>query len=251
MKAVILSAGQGKRLLPLTESLPKSMLDVGENLSILSWQLSQLAEAGVEEAVVVTGFCQQKIVEELQSVHSGIKVSTYFNPFYKVTDNLGSVWLAREHLKGDCMLINGDTLFTASAASTVLSAPEQPVTVTVACKGNYDDDDMKVTREGNVLKAIGKTLDLSGVNAESIGMIKFNAEGAARFSETIDAAMRDETSLKRYYLHIIHVLAQSSEVNVAEIPSDQWCEVDTIEDLEAARGMVANWQGAVKLSAAG
>ena len=109
MKAIILSAGQGRRLLPLTEVTPKCCLRPGE-LSILEWQIRELSAAGVDEVVVVTGFGHEKVEEIVKRV-KGIRARTLYNPFYAQSDNLGTCWIAREEMDGPFVLINGDTLF--------------------------------------------------------------------------------------------------------------------------------------------
>jgi len=97
MKAIILSAGQGTRLRPLTDDRPKCLLHVAERCSLLAWQLRELAAAGVTEAVVVTGFNAGMVDEEIR-LHSppGMTVRTLFNGEYAQLDNLASAWLARK-----------------------------------------------------------------------------------------------------------------------------------------------------------
>ena len=109
-RAIILSAGRGGRLLPLTERLPKCLLDVGGR-SLLAWQLRALAEAGVREAVVVTGYGAEFVDLEIER-HSppGMRVRALYNPFFQVADNLASCWIARAELTGSCLILNGDSL---------------------------------------------------------------------------------------------------------------------------------------------
>src|SRR3546814_12876339 len=90
MKALILSAGQGSRLLPLTEDCPKCLLPLGGR-SILEHQVEQLAAAGVTEIVVVTGFRAAAVESRLARLRRlGVRVRTVFHPFYNVADNLAS-----------------------------------------------------------------------------------------------------------------------------------------------------------------
>ena len=124
-RAVILSAGQGSRLLPLTEDLPKCLLDL-EGRSMLEWQLRALAAVGVPEAVVITGFRSEKVEAVVEQIAPrGLRVRTLFNPFYKVADNLASCWMARGELRGNCLLINGDTLFEPAIARRLIEAPRR------------------------------------------------------------------------------------------------------------------------------
>lgn len=241
MKAIILSAGQGKRLAPHTDDTPKCLLDVGNGMTLLGWQLTQLAEAGVAEALVVTGFCAEKVEKEITKYTDIIKVRTLFNPFYKMMDNLGSVWHARREMSKDFIVLNGDTLFTADVVARLCAAEANPLTVTISKKDSFDADDMKVTLEGEHLVAVSKELSLDNVDAESIGMILFRDSGVDMFRDTVVEAVEQKEQTGRYYLSIIDALAKTTDVNVVEARQDQWCEVDFPEDLEAARAAVSGW----------
>ena len=94
MKAIILAAGRGSRLLPLTETLPKCLLAVGET-TVLSLQLDTLERAGVDEAIVITGFMAARVEDEVADRSGPMAVQTLYNPFYQVADNLASCWMAR------------------------------------------------------------------------------------------------------------------------------------------------------------
>ena len=240
MKAIILSAGQGSRLLPLTESTPKCCLRPGR-WSILEWQVSQMAVAGVDEVVVVTGFGQD-MVEDVVSRIRGIRVRTLYNPFYRLSDNLGTCWVAREEMDVPFLLVNGDTLFEAAVLQHLLNDGERfPVTLATDQKPSYDSDDMKIWSERDRLCRVGKNLDSSRVNGESIGMMKFTAGGAEVFSGKVDALMRQGDGLKRWYLSAIDELARSGIVGVSSIHGLSWCEVDDAVDLAFAETVVRDW----------
>ena len=114
MKAIILSAGQGSRLGHLVDDRPKCLIDFNGR-TLLDRQLDTLEANGVHEAVVVTGFHDDLIEEALARRSGGPAVRTIFNPFYKVADNTGSLYMAREELGGDCLVWNGDTLVSRRA----------------------------------------------------------------------------------------------------------------------------------------
>lgn len=242
MKAIILSAGQGSRLLPHTQNLPKCLLPVSDEDTMLGWQLRQLAKAGIDEAFVVTGFYADKVETELARYADVINARAVFNPFYKLADNLGSVWLAKHEMISDFILLNGDTLFTAGVVEKLVRNSKEYINVTVSCKNSYDDDDMKVTREGHLLKAISKKLDLKDVNAESIGMIYFQDKGVNIFRRAVELSLYSEAALKMYYLSVINELSRHCPVGTVEIGQDQWGEVDFPADLESIREKVARWR---------
>ena len=243
-RALILGAGQGSRLLPLTEQLPKCLLDLGDGRSLLEWQLRGLMQAGIGEAVVVTGFRSDLVEQALQRITpAGMTVRTLFNPFYKLADNLASCWMARAELQGPCLLLNGDTLFEPEIARRLIDAPAAPITVTIDRKLRYDDDDMKVVTEGDALRAIGKVLPAARVNGESIGFLRFDAAGAAQFVDEIDRTMRTPEGPGLWYLSAIHRLANAgADVRAASIEGLQWTELDFPADLTRARALASAWR---------
>lgn len=246
MKAIILSAGQGTRLLPMTKESPKCLLPLaGDTTNILRWQLDQLEEAGVTETIVVTGFFSDKVRAELARRTGPMKTRTIHNPFYKVADNIGSVWVARDEMTEDFLLMNGDTLFTVDVVRKLMKEGKDAINVTVAYKDSYDDDDMKVTLsegKGSNLVAVSKIIDMSEVDAESIGMMMFKGRGAQMFREAVENVMMNPEAVKRYYLTVIDMLAKMVTVGTVEAPQTDWCEVDFPLDLERANSVVSGWQ---------
>ena len=237
MKAIILSAGRGSRLLPLTADLPKCLLPIGDT-TVLGLQLDTLHDAGVEEAVVVTGFNAHMVDAEIASRTTGPRVTTLFNPFYQVADNLASCWMVREHMDGDFVIINGDTLFSPEIIDTILTAQDTDIAVTIDQKGDYDADDMKVTLDGSLLTAIGKTLLAEQTHAESIGMLRFMGQGVTTFRNMLEDKMRTPEGTKSWYLKAIDGLAKSgTTVGTININNAPWSELDTPEDYEVCKAI--------------
>lgn len=241
MKAIILSAGQGSRLGHLTATRPKCLIDFAGR-SLLDRQLDTLAACGIDEVVVVTGFRDDQIEASLARRIGGPRVRTVFNPFYKVADNLGSLFVAREELAGDVLVWNGDTLVSEALMARVVDNHGQAgICVTIDRKARYDDDDMKVVADDDGrLRAIGKRID-EGVNAESIGLLAFRGQGAARFRSAIERAMRTSEGTTIWYLRVIHHLAQNGEVWTLDIEGEEWGEVDFPEDVANAEALSASW----------
>lgn len=242
-KAIILSAGQGSRLGALTHDRPKCLIEFGGR-TLLDRQLDTLAANGVEQAVVVTGFRDDQIeaaLERRRSAGQGPDVRTVFNPFYKVADNTGSLYMAREHLAGDTLVWNGDTMVSNALMARVVRNDRPGISVTIDRKEAYDADDMKVVaRQDGQLRAIGKRLD-EGVNAESIGLLAFRSGAAERFREAIEQAMRTPEGTTIWYLRVIHHVAQIGDVWTLDIQGEQWGEVDFPEDVQRAEQMVRGW----------
>jgi choline kinase len=248
MKAIILSAGQGSRLGHLVDDKPKCLLDFNGR-TLLDRQLDTLEANGVHEAVVVTGFHDELVSQAIEQRSGGPAVRMIYNPFYKVADNTGSLYMAREELAGDCLVWNGDTLVSRELMKRVVANDRAGICVTIDRKDAYDDDDMKVVEYGGRLKAIGKRLS-DGANAESIGLLAFRSGGAEQFRESIEQAMRTPGGTTIWYLRVINHIAQGGDVWTLDIHGEEWGEVDFLEDVGTAEALTAKWDAVEKAAAA-
>ncbi len=240
MKAIILGAGQGRRLMPLTSNLAKCCLPL-HGRSILEWQLSQISKCDIDEVVVVTGFASE-MVDAVISRVNGINIRTLHNPMYAHTDNLGTCWEARFEMQEPFVLMNGDTLFEAAILQHLLStAISYPITLVTDSKPHFDLDDMKIITDGDRLLKVSKQLDISLVSGESIGLMVFDQTGANAFTEKLEEMMDKANALKLWYLSAIDQLASEGIVGVCPINGMSWCEVDDAADFSAAADVVLRW----------
>ncbi len=237
MKAVILSAGQGKRLLPMTADCPKCILPV-KGQTMIEWQIDELAKCGIDRVNVVLGYGADKVEQILRRRYGAGRVKTIYNADFAVSDNLVSCWTAHDEMNSDFILINGDTLFEVAVVKRLLETESHPVTVVVSHKNQYDADDMKVELDRRRLVRIGKDLLPDQVDAESIGMILFRGRGPTLFCDALEKALREPSSKKKWYLSVIDELAQRMPVWTCSVAGLQWCEVDYPEDLKLAEGVV-------------
>ena len=239
-KAILLSAGQGNRLLPLTENQPKCLLHIGSR-SILQWQIDALLKMGIQDINVVTGFRSDLVEQLIESTYpDNSRVKIIYNPFFNVSDNLASCWLARSSMDSDFLLINGDTVFEPNLLRHVLDSPTAPVTLTIDHKTNYDEDDMKVELDGLQVKHVSKSLAAEISHAESIGMLYFRENGPLRFRETIEKAMRKPAGLKSFFLSAVDSLAGENLVQACVISGMPWAEIDFIVDIETAKKLLTD-----------
>lgn len=242
--AIILSAGQGRRLAPLTDSRPKCLVEIAGR-PLLEWQLHALAAAGIGEVTLVTGFGAGAVETAVKVIASDVDVSCRYNPFYGVADNIGSCWIARDLFGEDTILLNGDTLVCPRILRRLRATGERPITLAVDMKESYDSDDMKVRLDGARLSRIGKGLT-DPVDGESIGALRFSGGGGARFAAALDATLRGEGAHGLWYLSVIDALADEGVVGALPIAGLPWAEVDFPRDLAPAAESVASfdWQGA-------
>lgn len=241
MRAVILSAGRGTRLRPLTDDRPKCLLPVRGDDPVLEVQLQSLAACGIDEAIVLTGFRADQVEAHVSRRRAdGVHVTTVFNPFYAVSDNLATCWLARNFMEDDFLVLNGDTLFEVAVLQRLLASSPSPLTLVVNEKDEYDDDDMKVSLgPERRLVAVGKTLDARIVDGESIGLMRFRDEGARHFRRVIERAIRGEDAISRWYVSVVNEMAQETPVSTLAITGLWWGELDSPEDYASLRAHYA------------
>ena len=240
MKAIILCAGQGRRLLPHTESTPKCLLSLG-NKTVIEWQIDALHSISIDEIVAVVGYAAPRVASLLNKRY-GAKAQTVYNPFYEIADNLASCWMAREHLCDEFILMNGDTLFEPAIITQLLQANHHPIVLATDSKDSYDDDDMKIIEDQSRLLSVGKKLPIEQVNGESIGVMRFSSHGATLFKKLIEQSMFHQEALQQWYLSIIDELARQGHVGICSIHGNDWTELDFVQDLEIAQALVEKWQ---------
>lgn len=242
MRVIILAAGQGKRLLPLTAEVPKALLDI-HGRTLIARQIDAFAACGVNDFVVVTGYATARVEDELAGLAraKGVGIRTVYNPFYAVADNLASCWMARGEMTTDFIQVNGDNVFRADLVERLLSAEAGPVTVAVNHKESYDPDDMKVMLDGGRLTEIGKMLPVDTVDAEAIGFYIFRGTGVAAYVAQLERAMREPSGLKQWFPSAVGSLAKQVDINTIAINGIRWCEVDFPVDLQQARQLAASW----------
>ncbi len=240
MKTIILSAGQGRRLLPKTAHTPKCTLTVGDR-SIIEWQIDTLLENGVDAVTVVTGYGAKQVSALLEDRYDTRRVRTLYNSLFDVGDNLVSCWTARREMNGDFILLNGDTLFEPAVLELLLNSPAKPVTLATNFKASYDADDMKVQLDGNRLARVGKTLSPDQVDGESMGMMLFRGQGGRLFRTALERTIRKPEAFKQWYLSVIDTMAQAGLVWTQSMRDLEWTEIDDLVDLEHAQTVVPSW----------
>lgn len=230
MKILILAAGTGSRLGQLTRNTPKSLLDLGRGLTLLETQLNAIKPSGLNDIVLVTGYRSAQIEAKIQ-IYDDFHFQIIFNPFFEVSNNLVSAWLAMPYIDDEFIIINGDDVFRPEVLERLLAA-EGDVVMVVSKKDSYDEDDMKVHLEGISVRRVSKGLTPEESNGESIGMIKFSKQGRDWFFEELDRSVRDKEALDWYYLRALQNMMDSGlPVTYSICNPSEWAEIDFHPDL--------------------
>ena len=238
MIGMVLAAGAGRRLQPLTDDLPKTLLPVDGERTILDIALANLKQVGMDEVVVVTGFAAQRITdlqEELERRH-GVRLELVFNPKAEEWNNAYSLWCAREALAEGVILVNGDTVHPASVEERVLETRgAADLILAVDDQKALGEEEMKLhlTPDG-FMDRINKALDPSTAEGEYIGVTLIEPAAAGPLTEALEATWRRDSGL--YYEDGFQEFAdRGGRVAVAPIGQVDWVEVDDHADLARAR----------------
>jgi choline kinase len=234
---MVLAAGAGSRLGSETESLPKTLLPVDGDRTILDVALGNFAAVGLERAVVVTGFAAERIAErvpELEERH-GLELELVFNPKALEWNNCYSLWCAREHFGRGVLLANGDTVHPASVEESLLAARGPELLIAVDDAKPLGAEEMKVhVDESGQLERINKALEPSTAHGEYIGVTLIEPAAAEPLAAALEAVWRRDTTL--YYEDGFQEFAdRGNRVGIAPIGEVEWVEVDDLNDLTRAR----------------
>ena len=241
MKAIILAAGHGSRLLPLTLTTPKCLVEVGCR-AILDHQLDAVAAAGFEGAVVVGGYRIDQIAAHLSARDDGVPTELVFNPFWGIANSIGSVWAARAYLDAPFALMNGDTLFDAAILRAALgdrggdrgADTGSGVKLVIEPLVTPGLDDMLVEADGDHIVAVGKHLVGHQATDRSLGLIVSTGGGA--YAEALRAVIGEEDGIHAYHHAVVRRTAETVGVRAVRIAGDvRWQEIDRPED-------IAQWQ---------
>lgn len=232
---VILAAGRGRRLGPLTADLPKCLVEVGGR-SLLARQLEAAARLPLlDPVVVVTGFAREQVVSRC-----GRGVAECYNPRWEESNNIVSLAAAADAgwLDGGFVLFNSDVLFHPAILERLLAFP-RPSALVVDAGRALGDEEMKIAAEPDGrIRAIAKTLPLSEARGEYIGLAKFGPHGAA----AVKVALGELIAAGRtgdWYEAAFQAVFARLPVYACPTGGLPWTEIDTPADLEEARGLAA------------
>jgi choline kinase len=236
MRLVILLAGVGSRLRPLTDDRPKALVEVGGK-SILARFLEQAVEVGAfQEVVLITGYLHDQIqafVDEWQKTNS-LPVQIVHNERYAETNNGYTLLCAQELLRDGFVLTDGDLLLDAGILSRVAASADSVLAVDMQMK--LDEEAMKFVLDanGNVTE-LSKEITVERGQGESIGLCKMNAADVPAIINHL-AQLVENGELNEYYERAYQELIREDwQLKVVDVGDLRWVEVDDHNDLERAQ----------------
>lgn len=232
MKALILAAGLGSRLAPITDNVPKSMVPVNGK-PILVKQIENLLNNSVNDITVITGY-KSEVIEELVRNNypfiNIIKSKDYIN-----TNNMYSAYLAKNKLYGEgFLMMNADVYYDDIVITELLK--EKYVNAIVTDIGTYNEESMKVTEENGRLVSISKQIDKEDALGCSIDVYKFSPKAGKAFFDKCSEYIDEKKELKLWSEVALNAIL--NEVDFIACPlKGRWVEIDNHEDLAMATNL--------------
>ncbi len=247
MIGMVLAAGAGRRLRPYTDTLPKALVPVDGETTILDIALGNLAQVGLTDVTVVVGYRAEAVEsrqEALEARH-GVRLTLVHNDKAEEWNNCYSLWLARDHFAQGALLVNGDTVHPVSIERTLLAAREQDgaagILLALDDQKSLADEEMKVVvDEAGRMRRITKLMDPAEATGEYIGATLIEASAAEALATALEATWQRDPDL--YYEDGYQTLVDTGgEVGVAPIGAVSWVEVDNHDDLAKAREIACHY----------
>jgi choline kinase len=235
MKAVILAAGVASRLRPLTDDIPKCLLKIGEQ-TILGQIIDNLISNNINNIVIVTGYLEEKIKTYISAKYPGLKVTYIYNKIYDSTNNIYSLWLAKETVQDDSMLLlDSDILFDKKIVGLLLDSKHENC---LALKSGFQlgEEEIKVRVNGQgYITEISKEVDLKAAIGESIGIEKFTGQVLAQLFHVLDRLITVDKEVNLWYESAFQeIIDNGAQIAPVDVGSLVCIEIDTFEDIEYA-----------------
>jgi choline kinase len=242
MIGLILAAGAGRRLRPYTDTLPKALVPVAGERTVIDLTLANFAEVGLTEVAIVVGYRAEAVEARKKDLEAeyGVTLQLVHNDKAEEWNNAYSLWCARELLEGGVILANGDTVHPVSVEKTLLAAREEPgyegrIVLALDTVKQLADEEMKVIWSAEAgVKRITKLMNPANATGEYIGVTLIEAAAGAELADALRCTFERDPQL--YYEDGYQELVDRGfRVDVRPIGDVPWVEIDNHDDLARAR----------------
>lgn len=237
MKAVILAAGQGTRIRSVHGERPKCLIEV-DDATILDHQLEALAAAGIHDVAIVVGYEKEQIINHLVSDRAAhnLKIHLIENPAFALSNNIYSLWLATDWLRGDSFIVlNADVILDAEILRSAVH-PHAPISMIV--DPSWRDETMKVIIEGDRVTRMSKKILEEEFSGTYIGITVFSRLIQEKFFLKVSSFV-DAGRVNEFFNVAVQELADEGvHVGYASTDGLPWAEIDDPQDLRFAQQAV-------------
>lgn len=233
MKALLLCAGMGERVKPLSNNIPKPLIEINKK-SLLERILKQLECFNIKDIFIVVGYKKELIKDRLKNKFK-LNIHCIDNPLYNKLNNLFSVWLSKSYLFGEeFLLINGDIIFDIAIMELILNSKIDNFSV-IDISQPLPEDSMKVKIDNGEIVDFGK--EIRNGDGFTVGIHKFSKEGSKTlFQEMDDMIKKGEDGY--HHAAILNIIKKDRfRQKALLIKNILWCEIDEISDVKRAEKM--------------
>lgn len=229
MKIIILAAGIGSRLKPLTQKVPKSLLVIGNEKMVLQRNIEMIKKNCDAEIVVVTGYYSEKIDQCIEGI---CKCKAVYNPFYRITNSIASLWFAKEEMNDDLIIMNADVVVEEKLFKYILNIKDEACVLYDSSIG--DGADYKVAEKNGQVVVMSKELnDFSG---EYVGITKFSKNNAIKLSKKVEEIIESELFNEWYETALVDMIFNNNfKLRAIDVNEYNWTEIDNVNDLLKAK----------------
>ncbi|MCD8028213.1 MAG: phosphoenolpyruvate mutase [Erysipelotrichaceae bacterium] len=226
MKALILNSGLGTRMGVLTSEHPKCMTEISKTETILSRQLNMICEAGIKEVIITTGAFDDILINYCKSLELSCNITFVKNPEYKDTNYIYSIYMARDYLDDDIILMHGDLVFENSVFDLLL--PQNKSSVIVSSTLDLPSKDFKAVIENNIVKKIG--IEYFNNAMESQPLYYLTKEDWKIWLDEIVFYI-ENNKVNCYAENAFNDVSNEIEMQPLDIRNQLCCEIDNPNDL--------------------
>ena len=238
MQAIILAAGLSKRLRPLTDTAPKCLLNIGKK-NLLHRTIDNIYGNEIDDLIIVTGYKEDMIKDYVCENFPQLNTQFISNLDYENNNNSYSLWMTKDFVKEDILLLDSDILFDKSVISELIKSGHENCLAVNVTK-NLDDEQIKViVNDHNKIHQIGKETNIEKAIGESIGIEKFSLYYMKELFTILERKIVKENNVNEFYevsfQEIINNNNERNSIFSVDVSDYKCIEIDTFEDYENAQ----------------
>ncbi|NFH90633.1 phosphocholine cytidylyltransferase family protein [Clostridium botulinum] len=231
LNIIILAAGIGSRLNPLTQNTPKSLLRVEKSQTVLERTIKIINKNCKCNIIVISGYMNHKISELQLSDNCNV----VFNPFFRITNSISSLWFAKEYMNEETVVINADVIITDKLFQKILETDNYATTFYDSSIGDNADYKVSVAND----KVIVMSKELKEYDGEYIGITKFSKLASIEVKDKIDSMVKNEVLNEWYETALVDMIFNDDfQLSSCDVSDYEWAEIDSINDLIKAKKII-------------
>ena len=222
MEVIIMAAGIGSRLAGISKNQPKCLIEI-RNETLIKRMIRLCKEKGLNNITVVTGYKHKNIEEEL-----GNSVTYIENPFYNITNSISSLWLARDFLVGDVLLMNADLYFEDNILDMALEQKKDAVML--ADSSRIKNADYRFAFKNDTIIQYGKDLSNHETDGEYVGIVRIDKVFINDFVDRLKT-MISKGLVNDWWENVLYSFIENGkDIHYHDVKGTFWTEIDYLTD---------------------